>query len=190
MDPIHVSLGELASALYLDTQTMPDTIIRNHIRSATKELVDRKVLHNRSQIESHVISFYRPYTFKVDSSVLDTVMSLANAAVHEDRQTVIDRNISKGLPADNTLSNLRDVYAQKRPMRDQFDSYIAGLKDDQVRDLVALMYSGRDGESFNDMRNYVDAWGREQCIFPLQKPSMPEYMKAGIERLTKKKEHS
>lgn len=190
MDPVHISLGELAPALYLDTQTMPDTIIRNHIRTATKELVERKFLHIKSRVESHVISFYlyRPLlNFGLISSVLETVISLAEAADQEDRQVVIDRNISKGLPTEdnniNTFLNLRDVYVQKRPKRDQLEAYITDLSDHQIKDLVALMYSGRDRSSYNELREHVGTWSHKQCIVALQKRGLPEFLKTGLELL-------
>jgi hypothetical protein len=128
--PIHVSLADLAPVLNLGNQAMPHTEIRRLIRAATKELVDREILHIKSRVESHAISFYPfdrqgkafslPVFPQTDGTLVvgnsgdgkcllpkvilkstaEMVIAMSLEAKEEDRKNTAEYDLSKGRAAD------------------------------------------------------------------------------------------
>jgi len=74
-----------------------------------------------------------------------------------------------------------NIGSQKAKLRDYLDT----LSDDELRDLVAIMYMGRgDSDSFQEMRDHVKEWDRKGCIIKLlEKSPLSEYIRKGISKL-------
>lgn len=117
----------------------------------------------------------------------EQIISMALEVQEEHDNQTTEYNLSKGRVTDHMVFDAEDLYAmynKPTPKRDALSSYLNGLADEMLKDLVALMYSGRGDADYAGMRDHVKNWNHEGCVMKLaEKAPLAKYLQKGLESL-------
>ena len=119
--------------------------------------------------------------------IAENTISMALEVTEEHNKQTAEYNLSKGRAADHMFYDAEDLFAMYKtptPKRDALRFYLDSLGDEILRDLVALMYSGRGDDDYAVMRDHVKEWDHNGCVMKLvEKAPLATYLQKGLERI-------